>query len=262
MIALEDRLMEQQAPCVCPACGKSWTGPMAAALISTLGQPDGSVRVWCEECQKKAPRRAADPPRERLPDPWALLCPDEYRLTTEGGRTERERLKRAWGLRPNGTTRLSAGQIAELILTKRPVLLGGAPGTLKTRLAWRMVRMLWDSKATVRCFTSWRFQSDLQEASGAHCAGKWMDELSRVDLVLIDDLGKAEWTANTHGAFFEMFEARITRTKATLITTNETFGSMEESRATHKAAVAQSSAAPLIRRFREYAETVVMQRPE
>lgn len=262
MIAIDDILTERQASCVCPECSKTWMGPMAAALVSEFGQPDGTVRVWCEECQQKASRRAVEPPRERFSDPWLSLCPDEYRLTTEGGRTERDRLKRAWGLRPDGTTRLSAGQIAELILSRRPVLLAGAPGTMKTRLAWRMVRMLWDTKASVRCFSAWRFQSDIQEASGLHQAGKWMDDATMADLVFIDDLGKAEWTANTHGAFFELFEARITRRKATLITTNETFGSLAESRATHKAAVAQSAAAPLVRRFREYAETLVMQRPE
>jgi hypothetical protein len=260
MTTLDDILAPTIASCVCPECGTAWLGEIASALVANLGTADGKVSVWCEPCQAKPVIRTAKAAPERFDDRWDIMCPDEYRLTTEGGNTDRERLKHAKGETTDGI-QMKAGQIAELIHSRRPVLLAGQPGTMKTRLAWRMVRMIWDTAKAVRCFSSWQFQAELQDASSEFGASKWMANLLNSELVFIDDLGKAEWTANTHGAFFELLEARIVRRKPLLITTNETFESIRDARSDHKSAVAKSSANPMIRRFREYAITVVMQKP-
>lgn len=260
MTTLEDILTPTIAQCSCPECGSRWMGEIASGIVGELTGPDGAVSVWCDSCQSK-PRKVTGlslkPSKAEL---WASMCPEEYRLTSEGGKTDRERLKRAHGQRNDGE-HLAAGQISQLVFNRQPVLLAGEPGTMKTRLAWRMVKMVWDTTPKVRCFTSWRFQADLQDASGGYGAGKWMSDLIAAELVFVDDLGKAEWTANTHGAFFELLEARINQRRALLITTNESFATLQEARAEHKSAVAKSSANPIIRRFREFATTIVMQKP-
>lgn len=264
---LDSLLAEIESPCECPKCQKRWIGPVAVAVVKFLGDATGTVKVWCPDCEladRNAPRCAPMAPPRAFDDQWAIMCPDEYRLTSEGGQTDRERLKKANGILvdPSGTeTKVNAKQIAELIHKRQTVLLGGEPGTMKTRLAWRMVRMIWDTKATVRCFTSWEFQAELQDASGRHEGAKWAADLKQAELVFIDDLGKAEWTANTHGTFFEILEARMNRRKALLITTNESFKSLAEARENHKAVVAQSTAGGIIRRLRDYAQRVVMQKP-
>ena len=259
---LDDRLALVPVACRCPSCETDWDGEISRILLSLIATKAGEkVPVWCENCRAKPQPRATKTPPAR-PDAWVDLCPAEYRLESEGGQTDAKRLAKACGIRPDNQHTLYARAIRDLIQSETgPILLAGDPGTMKTRLAWRMVHAIWKKPATVRCMTSWQFQTQLQEASGEHRAAAWMRDMTNVALVFIDDLGKAEWTANTHGAFFELLESRISHRRPMLITTNESFADLKDARSAHKSAVAQSSAQAIIRRLREYGVTVLMQKP-
>lgn len=259
---LDDRLAFVSAQSRCTVCGTESDSLVPAMLIEVCKRgDDGRLEMQCELCCAKPVSRAQVAPPMRL-DPWETVCTPVYSLESEGGQTDAKRLAKAWGEKSDTKERLTAGQIRDLIFTHNgPILLGGDPGAMKTRLAWRMVHAVWKKPAQVHCFTSWSFQAELQDAGGNHQSRAWMKTLTESALVFIDDLGKAEWTANTHGAFFELVEARIAHRRPLLITTNESFSDLKAARTGHKSAVAQSSGEALLRRFREYAITVVMQKP-
>ena len=262
--SLAEKLEEVQSDCACPICQKRWAENLPKVTALMLKDRSGVVRLWCAECRDNPslqPHGETKPEKEK-PDLWSPLCPELYRLESERGRTGRERLLNAQGIRVADNRKLSAGEIVALADGRNPVILAGDPGTMKTRLAWRMIRRVFDRNGTVLCFSSWRFQSSLQDAAGKHESTKWMDELVTTDLVFIDDLGKAEWTANTHGAFFEVLDARVSNGKPMVITTNATFAEMKAAREQHKSATAQSTAGGIIRRFRDYAVVIVMQKEQ
>ncbi len=260
--SLDDQLEEVQSTCHCPICNRTWEESVPKITVRMLnGGKGGPVKMWCSSCQAEPSLQPTFGPRPEKPtvDEWSLLCPWEFRLVAEGGRTDPERLRAARGIRANDEQPMTAEAIVRLVDSSVPVLLAGTPGTMKTRLAWRMARRVFDRKKTVHCFSSWQFQASLQDAGGRHESLKWMKSLTDAELVVIDDLGKAEWTGNTHGGFFELLDARASNHRSMVITTNESFSTIQSARENHKSQTAQSTGPGIIRRLREYAVTVVMQ---
>ncbi len=240
-------------------CGREWESELPDIAIGLLPRSEGRVASTCDQCLEKPTAKKGivkdDPSSKRFSE-WASICPELFRLESEGGKTDRERLKRAHGATPAGVPR-SCRDIWDLWQHPGAVILAGKPGTMKTRMAWRMVRKAWET-GPVAAFTAWTFQSELKEAGGTFTEASFMRRLTEAKLVFVDDIGKAEWTSNTHGAFFELLDARIRHGRCLLMTTNDDRQSWQSVREGHRGAAAQSTAAGIMRRIDQFAATVIM----
>lgn len=246
------------APCIC-ACGAEWDSELPAVALGLLPRLNGRVQSQCHPCSEKPVVTKGivkdDASAKRFSE-WEAICPKEFRLASEGGNTDRERLKLACGTTPGGIHR-SCRDILELWQHPGAVILAGVAGAMKTRMAWRMVRKAWE-QGPVATFTAWTFQSELKDAGGSYSESAFMRRLTEARIVFIDDLEKAEWTSNTHGAFFELLDARIRHGRCLLITTQDDFSTVIATREGHKGAAARSTAPGIARRVKEFAATVVM----
>lgn len=244
--------------CLC-SCGHSWEAEMPAVAAAILPLQEGRVASTCDSCLEKRvapPSCAKAKPSDKRSKEWKNICPEIFRLIAEGGRTDPQILKKASGVTPGGVPR-ACRDILDLWMHPGAVILAGKPGTMKTRMAWRMVRKAWET-GPVECFTAWTFQSELKDAGGTFTEAQFMRRLTEAKIVFIDDIGKAAWTDNTHGAFFELLDARIRHGRCLLMTTNEDRQSWQSVRESHKGAAAQSTALGIMRRIDQFAATVVM----
>lgn len=245
-------------PCRCQ-CGKEWESELPIVAIGLLPRFEGRVASTCDQCLEKpvaTPPSAKSGASGKRAAEWESICPELFRLESEGGKTDRLRLAKAHGATPAGVPR-SCRDILDLWQHPGAVILAGKPGTMKTRMAWRMVRKAWES-GPVAAFTAWTFQSELKDAGGSYTESAFMRRLTEARLVFVDDIGKAEWTSNTHGAFFELLDARIRHGRCLLMTTNEDRQSWQSVREGHRGAAAQSTASGIMRRIDQFAATVVM----
>lgn len=256
---------------MCPECGGVSEQLLPPVMAEALERKCGLPLLWCPPCVEKVAfrkgQRRTQIEAQKAADEqkWAELCPLEYRTTEEHGRTDLACLAQATGVyaKDGNTTPVDAESLKGCFRLRPLLLIAGAPGTMKTRTAWRIARLFWNEKPRlIRCFSSWSFQASAQDASGTFNATNWMRGLETAPFLFLDDLGKAEWTANTHSAFFDLIERRTANWKPTLITTNETFDRIREARQTHKSIAAQSTADGLIRRIRELGITIVMKTPQ
>ena len=145
---------------------------------------------------------------------WNSICPKEYRLKSESnGNTELFKLE------------LNCKQLKQILAhdkDKGLILFSRISGKCKTRAIWRFIRQLWNQGHSIRAFTSSSFQRECQDAAGNHLSTEWFNKVSRCDYLFIDDVGKQPWTANTHGAWFDIVESRTSEGRPILMTTNLT----------------------------------------
>jgi DNA replication protein DnaC len=106
-------------------------------------------------------------------------------------------------------------------------------------------------------FTSWSFQTSASDAAGAFRAGEWMRDLVAAPLVILDDLGKCDWTSTAAAAFFELIDQRTAHHRRTVITANMGAAQLRDWMSTGKSEVLQRAMEPIARRIREHGAVVV-----
>ena len=196
----------------CPKCGSEETKPGYGVSFKT-----------CPSCV--AARRL-----ER----FNALCPITYAETDES------RLNRhAWALATACSIKSSG------------LLLTGATGLGKTRIAWMLIKRLM-TDGTIENFHAFdcvSFAHDLVEHYRAEDAESWLRGLVHSPLVFFDDLGKLKLTERAEAELFGVVERRCARGMPILATTNDT-GATLASRMT------DNRGAALIRRLREFCEVI------
>ena len=151
---------------------------------------------------------------------WTKICSKSYRSTTENeGLTELWKLELACKKLP---LILSHDANRGLVLVSR------ASGKGKTRAMWRLLRRLWNEGRSIQAFTSASFQRAAQDAAGNYESTAWFRELATCNVFFLDDLGKGQWTANTHGTWFDLVESRTNEGLPIFITTNHTSTELAE----------------------------------
>lgn len=222
----------------CETCGNAFM----SASMTLLG---AVIRTrHCEPCIAKhdADMRAAQETAKAEPiDRWAKLCPREYRLTTEGGETDLERLQRdcpklpeilAWRYGPTG------------------LLLRGTTGRCKTRSLWRVLRRCHDEHRDIIALTAGQFGREYADAGGNHTLNDWFRRLATVDVLMIDEVGNAAWTDGAEATFFDLVENRGVNGKPLLTATNHDGDTLETKLRD------EVRAKPLIRRLRSYCTSI------
>ncbi len=127
--------------------------------------------------------------------------------------------------RDTDKSRLDGLMLANTMAFKRALNRGlmivGESGKGKTRCMWLLIqRLLCVEGVPVRAINDTLFSVEYSKRLGNGTAEDWIDRLSRVSVLFIDDLGKAAPTARHKEAFYSVLEARSANMLPTLITTN------------------------------------------
>lgn len=240
-------------PAVCETC----QGEYQAAICPNPFRP-GQVLVRQRNCNACCSREVArrqlleaklsqDSQRAEREAYWAKICPIEFRTLEEGGRTDLARLIK------------DQPKAAEIINhpskpTDEPgMIIRGDSGTCKSRAVWRYLRRAVDRGQSVRALTSGEFDRQARDAAGKFYLSEWVDKLIDVDVLFLDDLGKAPWTPATVGHWFEVIDGRYRHGKGTIITTNLTGESLVA-----QLSIGKDIAEPMLRRIRERCKQIIV----
>lgn len=191
-------------PVKCSTCGVEKV-MLAVASLQRIIQSRG---MECDDCGRKdwearkpvyVPKIGATDDTEKR---WRELCPIDFRTEAEGGDLRADRFK--------------------IDLTKEQnsfVWIWGGTGAGKTSSAWRLARSHFDRGNAVHHFPQLRFGTAYQEKGKNYEVDSWIASLCSVDaLLFIDDIGKATWTQNAYGVFWEVVNTKVGNGSQTIIT--------------------------------------------
>jgi len=175
-------------------------------------------------------------------DDWRALCPQEFRLKSEGqGATDIARLE------------LEQPKLKNVLAWQfgcRGLIIRGPTRRCKTRAMWRLIRRLWLEGRSVEALTSTAFDRECRDAGGTFTLSLWFARLARTDVLFIDDLGKAKWTDATESQWFDLVDDRTRNHRPILITTNEDGQSLASQ-------LSQKRAESVVQRLREFCDCIV-----
>ena len=206
---------------------------------------DGVLKAWCRACIQSDDKKLRERQRVANELDWHVICPKEYRLTRELGETDPDRLNTFRFECAEAATKRALLELG----TRKPLLLFGVAGTMKTRMAWRIAREAFNQCIPVYGFTSWTFQAAAQNETGAFRQGRWVKRLAN-GFVLLDDITKTPWTDNTKAAFFELLEQVTSKHGLMVITSN--LGKGEIAAFAGQSKTLPDADDPILRRLEEY----------
>jgi DNA replication protein DnaC len=132
---------------------------------------------------------------------------------------------------------------------QRGLILTGPTRRGKTRTAWLLMRRLYDAGKSIRAFDGigWFFEvgKAFRDMDGAE---RWLNALTRVDVLFLDDVFRGRLTDAQELALWGVIERRTANRKPIIITANATGDSL---RADHGHAVE-----PIVARLREFCDGV------
>jgi DNA replication protein DnaC len=122
---------------------------------------------------------------------------------------------------------LSASRVRELgalafVDQAANVLFVGGPGVGKTHLAIAIGLRACAARKSIAFFAATELLDQLVAAEVSHTLGKLLEQLRRLDLLIIDELGYLPMESRRANLFFQLIAARYTR-GAILLTTNVAF---------------------------------------
>jgi len=235
-------------PARCPICLAPTTFECPGEVPGSLGtHDDGVLKVWCLKCINTDDKLRRERKHVANELEWHAVCPPEYRLTTEMGQTDAERLRR-FQFRCTEAEGIRA-LINLAVDSRRPLLIFGEPGAMKTRMAWRIARYAFDKGIQVFGYTAWTFQAASQDAMGTYRQERWMKRLQR-GFVLLDDITKSPWTANTKAAFFALLEQVTSKKGLMVITSNQSKSDIANFAG--DSSTCPDASAPVLRRLEEH----------
>ena len=217
----------------CQECGKEFDAP----TIELCGQ-HCCFEKFCLACkpireQQERDVAAIRQERARL-DEFERICPPLYRDTDPlklPCNPEVTKLVLGWVYGPKG------------------LVLHGATGRGKTRLAYMLVRRLVLDGRSVSAFDPLSFAHRVGETFGEYQGERFIREQQRVDVLMLDDLGKAKLTERAEAELFGLVEHRIANLKPLIVTTNFVGDKLSDK-------LSEDRATPLVRRLREFNECV------
>lgn len=217
----------------CQECGKEFDAP----TIELCGH-HCCFEKFCPTCKPIREEQERDvaairQERARL-DEFERICPPLYRDTDPlklPCNPEVTKLVLGWVYGPKG------------------LVLYGATGRGKTRLAYMLVRRLVLDGRSVSAFDPLSFAHRVGETFGEYQGERFIREQQRVDVLMLDDLGKAKLTERAEAELFGLVEHRIANLKPLIVTTNFVGDKLSDK-------LSEDRATPLVRRLREFNECV------
>ena len=152
-----------------------------------------------------------------------------------------ERLRSLLKWKPSDDNR-SAGKVS--------LLLHGASGTCKTRLAWVIFNNLWKDMYPKKCrfFTMRQLESELMTSFKEERHEKVLESLIEIPLLVLDDFGKERMTPRMETDIFSIIDERANRLHTTIITSNYNGQGLTER------FINEETGHAVVRRIRDYYE--------
>ena len=206
-----------------------------------------AVQRFCPDCVTRIDQSQAEDRQRResarLAEAWERICPTLYRDTDPArlGCTPQSRAKvLSWQYGPQG------------------LLIGGPSRTGKTRLVYLLLARLHHlerRKVTALSSTAFSHEISALFGEGGGRGEAFVNRLTRVPVLFIDDVGKGRLTERVEAEFFHVIETRTSERLPTILTTNLNGDAFA---ATWSADRAQ----PLLGRFQEFFEVTTILRAE
>jgi len=194
-----------RAPCV--KCGKMM-------MLPSYPIPDGAMRkvimdlskcVTCNECydKLKVPSRYL-PERPKPQSEVERWIPPDYRLT-DVTRFPKIQLGKCVGWQPG----------------PRGMYLYGPPRRWKSRIAYFVVRKLIDAGRKCMTFDARTFRAAVETRITAGTLWQWYPEIERVEVLLIDDIGKFQAEGKRiEEELFNVIKCRVEAKRGIIFTSN------------------------------------------
>lgn len=214
-------------PAPCPRCGD----PSERVTVTLFGQTK-TFTGMCAGCSEAAKRQKTEQEQieqeHRLQARWQELCPPRFR------QTDRNRL-------PAELLR----QVMDWEFGQTGLVLYGPTGACKTRVAWLLMERLLREGRTIAAYDDVTFSNDCSRLYYEGEGPVWFQALCDVDVLFLDDLGKASLTPRVESTLWGVVDRRINYMKPIIATTNlvgEEFTT----------AMSNNRGPSLIRRLREF----------
>ena len=244
---------------VCQDCGASIVDATDMARWFRRCEPCSAI--WngiAAKAKEKHDTEEAARATAILNEAWESVCPFEYRMTNEGGKTDLALLNAA----KIQTNEMKFVRYEALKFSDKPgIWLTGDAGAMKTRIAWRLCRSQFTETDSVMAFTHWSFQADLLRKLSSHETASWMDKMTEAKVVFFDDLGKAEFSPSGAAAFFELIERRSSHGRKMVFTSNHSRADMGTLMGESSGLASRSSVDGAVRRLMEYFDAYLVSKP-
>lgn len=216
----------------CNACGAKLDTPM----------PD-CVAKWgglCDACSDK--QRAEDDARIKREaeiaslEGWRELCPEDFRECDP--------------------KKLPLPRFLPIVLRwpygPRGLILHGSTGKGKSRCAWQLIKREYERGRRIVAVdhsAAYDYMAQFDRTDGRMIVALWIERLSKVSLLLLDDVFKAKFTDSFEQALFTIVSARCERKLPIIVTTNDVGESLAKRMSTDRGTA-------LVRRLRDHCEVI------
>lgn len=191
----------------------------------------------CDEYDRELKLREEAERHARNEERWCKLCPPSYR-NTEPDRLPQKALVRAMEWR----------------WCDKGLVLHGKTGSGKTRIAYMLLRRLFDEGRRIRVMTAAEFRRGYGNAAMEGDSESWVAGVSRVEALLLDDLGQTKMTDSSEEALLDVLDVRCRNLLPTFYTTQYTGSDLLEQFTREQRGQA------IIRRMREYTDAIYVKK--
>lgn len=213
-----------------------WDRLMAATVHEACAAQERSWRQFCAEDLKAV----------RAMQRWEMLAPPLYQGTeawlAAGGALNRRSFDRAlsWDGVKSGL-----------------ILFGSRSGTGKTSAAWLLLRRLMEDGRSATAYSHADFTrlATRMAKENDPVSHRWVKLVVAADILLLDDFGQARFkngageSKQAEELLFDIIDARITKGRKTILTTNDNSDGL-------RAKLSEQRADPLLRRLQEHFDHV------
>ena len=240
----------ERVPSECPNCLQSF---QAAVMRSPFDSGKVLFKArYCDPCitnrqaiERDKEWRQDQSERQRARrEAWEDLCPMEFRTIEEGGRTDVGRLLGEFPM---------LQQVISHDIFSQGLIVRGKSGHGKTRAVWRLLRRSFEDGKRIRCLASGEFDRQARDAGGKFTLTEFVDRLIKADVLFLDDLGKAPWTAATVGIWFDVLDGRYREGRPIVVTTN-----LDGAALVKQLRIGPDIGEPMLRRMRETTLQIVI----